>query len=223
MENSISALKNLSILVIEDEENIRKTLVRTILMLCNKVYDVATGEEGYSVLKEKRVDIILSDINLPKMSGIDLIEKIRSEGMLTPAIMLTAYTKQEYISKAFELKLTDYLIKPIDLTKLQNALLKATQEIKEESVFGCNVIYKHSEKILLKEGESIKLTHHEISLIDLLIKNHSRVTPQEEIESVVWEGEFVSDSAFKSLLSKVRKKIGKESLINRSGIGYKLI
>ncbi len=220
MGNELNKIKNKTILVIEDEENIRASLVKILSFFCDNVLDSPDGEDGYNKLKNNHIDIILSDIQLPKISGIDFISKIRGDGYKTPVIMLTAYTNQEYISKALELKLVDYLIKPIDLDKLKTSLVRALDFVTNEVVLNENFVYSEEEKIVKINDEIIKLTNNEIALLELLIKNKKQFTTQYDIEYHVWKDEIVSDSAFKSLINKLRKKIGKDTIINRSGVGY---
>lgn len=91
--------------------------------------------------------------------------------------------------------------------------------------FKNNIIYNVLHKKLLDENtkEEISLTSKEISFLDFLIRNNNRIIPIEELKSAIWEDEYeATDSAFKNLLNKLRKKIGKESILNISGVGYKL-
>lgn len=222
-------LKNLTILYVEDEENIRKNINATLEMLVNKVFACASYEEAIDIYKEKTIDIILSDINLSGKSGIDLCKKVRETNILIPIILLTAHLDTNYLLDATKLKLVDYLIKPINFDALYNVLLKATNEIIRENVFKIkflnNVEFDINNKILLcADNKEIRLTSSELTLLEYLINNSNRVVPHEEIKANIWEDSFsASDSALKNLLNKLRKKIGKEAIENISGIGFRLI
>lgn len=222
-------LKDLNILYIEDEDNIRKNINLTLNLLVNKVFACASYEEGMKSYNENKIDIILSDINLPGKSGIDLCKEIRENNIIIPIILLTAHLDTEYLLDATKLKLVDYLIKPINFDSLHKVLLKAANELIRENTFRIkflnNVEFDINNKILLCEDKNeIRLTSSELTLLEYLVNNSKRVVPHEEIKSNIWEDPFAaSDSALKNLLNKLRKKIGKESIENISGIGFRLI
>lgn len=225
----IDILKNLTILYIEDEETIKENIKRTLLLFSNKIFDVKDIKSAKETLENQKIDIIISDINLPDETGIELIKEIRKTDKTLPIIILSAYTEKHYLLEATKLKLVDYLTKPMDFKTLQNALFKCVDEILENSRFIVSfknrIIYNVLQKKLIDENkdEEISLTTKEILLLDFLIKNNNRVVPIEELKSVIWDDEFeATESAFKNLLNKIRKKIGKESILNISGVGYKL-
>ncbi len=198
-------------------------------MLCSRVYSVENIQDALLILEENRIDIIISDINLPKISGIEFIKNLRKNSSYIPVIFLSAYTDKDYLLEASRLKLVDYLVKPIDFNILHDALLKACEEIVKNGNyivdFENNISYNVMNKILYhkKNNEEIDLTAKEIELLDYLITNHSRVVSHEEIKERVWDDSFdVTDSALKNLLTKLRKKIGKDCIKNISGVGFKI-
>ena len=93
-------LKNLNILYIEDEENIRINITKTLKILAKNVYDVETLKDANYFIKNKRIDIIISDINLGEDNGLDFIEKLRTYNKSIPVILLSAYTDTDYLLKA---------------------------------------------------------------------------------------------------------------------------
>lgn len=221
-------LKKLSILYIEDEESIRKNMKKVLLLLCNSVYDACDIKSAKKLLEENRIDIIISDINLPEGNGLDFVEGIRHIDKKIPIILLSAYTETNYLLKATKLRLVDYLTKPVDFETLNNALLKCAEDIFENGMFMINFENGIEYNVLNKElkdinKKEIKLTSKELLMLDYLIKNNSRVVSHEELKANIWEDCFdATDSALKNLLNKLRKKIGKESISNISGVGYKL-
>ena len=227
--NYNSVLKNLNILYIEDEDNIRINVSQTLNLLCKEVFDVANIEKAIEILNNSHIDIILSDINLKGENGLDFIEKIRTNNKTIPVIFITAYTDTNYLLQASKLKLIDYLTKPIDFRMLKNALMDCVQDIIDNSKyiinFPNNINYNVLQKRLFNtlENKEIRLTSKEILLLDYLIKFNNRVIPQEELKINIWEDIFdASDSALKNLLNKVRKKIGKENIKNISRVGYRI-
>ncbi|QKF65876.1 two-component system response regulator [Arcobacter venerupis] len=227
--NHNNILKNLNLLYIEDEENIRINIKKVLLLLCENVFDAANTEEANIIFENQRIDIIISDINLPNTNGIDYIKEVRKKDKTIPVILLSAYTDTKYLLEATKLKLVDYLTKPVDFKTLNNALHKSVEEILDNSryliLFQNNIQYNvlHKTLIDLNTQKELLLTSKELDLLSFLIKNSNRIVSTDELKSNVWEDCFeATDSALKNLLNKVRKKIGKESIINISGVGYRL-
>jgi len=222
-------LKNLNILYIEDEENIRKNISKTLKLLSKEVYDVETIENAKKIIENKRIDIIISDINLGNDNGLDFIKELRSYNKTIPVILLSAYTDTECLLKATKLKLVDYLTKPIDFNMLKDALINSVQDIIDNSKYiisfsnniNYNVLYKKLYNTL--EDQEITLTSKELLLLDYLIKFNNRVVSHDELKLNIWDDSFdATDSALKNLLNKLRKKIGKECISNISGVGFRI-
>lgn len=227
--NLNNILKSLNILYIEDEENIRINIKKVLLLLCENVFDVSCVEEAESILKKQRIDIIISDINLPNSDGISFIKELRKTDKTIPVILLSAFTDTKYLLEATKLKLVDYLTKPIDFKTLNSALQNCVEEILENSRYSIsfqnNIQFNvlHKKLVDLNTEEEITLTSKELELLSFLIKNSNRIVSTDELKSNLWEDYFeATDSALKNLLNKVRKKIGKESIVNISGVGYRL-
>ena len=222
-------LKNLNILYIEDEENIRINIKKVLLLLCENVFDVSNINEAKLIFNKQRIDIIISDINLPDTDGIDFIKELRRTDKTIPVILLSAFTDTKYLLEATKLKLVDYLTKPVDFKTLNNSLQSCVEEILDNSRylinFQNNIQYNvlHKKLVDLNTKEEVALTLKELDLISFLIKNSNRIVSSEELKSNIWEDCFeATDSALKNLLNKIRKKIGKESITNISGVGYRL-
>jgi len=113
---------NYTILLVEDEIEIRHNFVLYLKHFFKAVYEASNGNEAYSIYKDKKPDIMIIDINLPSMNGLELLSKIRQNDHTTRALMLTAHAHSEYLMKATELKLTKYLLKPISRAELKEAL-----------------------------------------------------------------------------------------------------
>lgn len=223
-------LKHLNILYLEDEKNIRKNITETLNLIVSKVFDVESVENAIKVLEKERIDIIISDINLKEENGLSFIKSLREKYIDIPIILLTAYTDKNYLLEATKLKLVDYLIKPTDFNTLNSSLNKAAEEIyfngKFIIDFSDNISYNVLNKTLfLKDKkEELELTAKEIELLDLLIENHNKVLEYEMIKDIIWKNSIdVTDSALKNLVNKLRKKIGKDTIKNISGVGFKII
>lgn len=121
----------LKILIAEDEDIIRKGLVFTIDWLsmdCVVVAEAVDGEDGLQKIKEYRPDVVISDIKMPKMDGIEMVRK-GMEHVKFKCIFLTSYAEFEYAKKAIELRAHDYLVKPIDELKIMEVIQEIHDQI----------------------------------------------------------------------------------------------
>ena len=222
-------LNHLNVIYIEDEDNIRDNITKTLELVTNTVFSLKKAQEANNIMNNHRIDLIISDINLPEISGIDFIKKLRNNNCLIPVILLSAYTDKNYLLEATKLKLVDYLVKPIDFDTLNNALINACQEIVDTGKYivdlECNISYNVMHKKLYSNEtkEEIDLTAKEIELLEYFIDNNTRVISHDEIKTEIWEDSFdVTDSALKNILNKLRKKVGKDCIKNISGVGFRI-
>ncbi|WP_072680292.1 response regulator [Arcobacter sp. LA11] len=138
-------LSSLTILYVEDEDLARERLGKTLKRFFKNVLLASNGEEGYITFKKEQlngnVDLILSDINMPKMNGIEMLEKIREEGHAVPIIYTTARTESEYLLRAIELNVNHYVLKPINIENI----ISNIQDVCEKKYFNDLVRQKNGE------------------------------------------------------------------------------
>ena len=220
-------LKNLTLLYVEDDKMIRQNAVEYLSRLCDNILEASNGLEALMIYKKYQPDIILSDIKMPTMDGLEMAEKIRKEDKETPIIITTAHTETHYLLKAVELQLIKYIVKPITSAKLQEALSLSIDylTVKNKNILNINqyTLYDRLNKTLLIHNSIIKLTKNEQLLLDLLAKHHQRTITYEEIENNIWAYEGMSMDALRSLVRTLRKKLQGDFIDNVSGIGYKLL
>ena len=222
-------LKHLNIIYIEDEKSIRENVTKGLELVVNKVFPLENSEKASIIMSENRIDLIISDINIPGKNGIEFIKELRNKNCYIPVILLSAYTDRDYLLEATKLKLVDYLVKPIDFSMLHNALLKTCEEIVDSGNytvnFEDNITYNimHKKLFCHSNEKEIDLTAKEIDLLEFFIQNSSRVISHEEIKDKIWSDSFdATDSALKNVLNKLRKKIGKDTIKNISGVGFRI-
>lgn len=219
-----------TVLFVEDEKALRENYVTYLQMFFREVHEAQDGNDGYEVYLSKKPDIMIIDIHLPKLSGLDLLAKIRKTDHSTKAIMLTAHTDKVFLLQAAELKLTKYLTKPISRKGLTEALDTAMEELSTFSVSPIkkiNLKDNYSWDCNLKElrhyATAVELTPKEKKLLELLFLHKERIFTYDEIFEYVWGyDEIGTIDALKSLVKNLRKKIPKESIKNVFAIGYKI-
>ncbi len=222
--------KKISVLYAEDETDIREKYSQFLKRFCTDVYEAKDGEEALEIYKEKRPDIILVDISMPKINGLDLVAKIRENDHKTKVIMLTAHSDTEYLLNATNLKLTRYLIKPVNREDLTSALNLAIDELNKFDVYFKSIIYlkdnlhwDSSSRELFSNNYLISLTKNETLLVEILISKLDKSFSYDEIIYELWPDEF-SDKlpALKTLVKGLRKKLPEDLLENIRSVGYKL-
>ena len=215
-----------TLLFIEDEIMIRRIAISFLKNYFIEIYEAKDGEEGLKLYHEHKPDIIITDIEMPKINGLELCRTIRNEDKSTPIIISTAYTTTEYLLEAVKLNLINYLPKPVEEEVLFEALNLCFEHIEREhpSIVKINKTdsFDMLNKTLVKGEEIISLTNYQHQLLFILIKNQGRIVSYEEIEQFIWFNKAMSSDALRSLVRDVRKVVGKETIINISRYGYRI-
>lgn len=219
-------LKTLSVLYVEDEAEIRMNIADTLSFYVKEVIQAKDGKEGYKLYKKRSPDVILSDILMPVMNGIEMVEKIRVEDKKTPIVMITAHTEKDYLLSAVKLHLEQYLVKPVTLPDILESLYTCIEKISSNHAIVYDLPkefhYDFDHKILTYEDVAIKLNKKEIQFFELLLENTQRVVTYEELQEFVWGDSVMTDNALRSVVRGLRKKLPVDIITNLSGVGYKL-
>jgi len=221
MQNNFS---NLTLLYVEDDEIIRQNAVEYLTNYCQEVFQAKDGEEALTLYESKKPDIIITDIEMPKLNGLDMAKKIRKKDKRTPIIIATAFTDNRYLLQAVELQLIKYITKPISSKKLKEALLLVLEHLEMDSILAIDKksSYDRLNKTLIIDEKFIKLNNKELQLLDLLAKNHHRMVSYEEIENTIWYDDAMSKDALRALVRTLRIKLQGDFIENISGFGYRL-
>lgn len=223
-------LKNISILYVEDDTQTREEMTNVLSQISNSIFVASTGSEALEMYEKISPQIIISDIAMPNLNGIDFIKKIRENNIRIPIILLTAYNEVEYLLPAANLNIQSYVIKPITSTKLKEVLYNALEFLNMNSSIYLEISKdfkydKDNSEIINSLNEKIKLNKKETHLINLLIANQNRVVTYSEIERHVWMeyDEVMTSMALRTVIKNLRKKTSTDFIQNVSGQGYKLV
>jgi DNA-binding response OmpR family regulator len=215
-----------SLLYVEDELAVREIVLEYLEEFFSDVYEASNGVEALKIYNNKKPDVIISDIEMPKMNGLKLASLIRKKDITTPIIITTAYTSVEYLLEATELNLIKYLVKPVEESKLEKALKICFERIESSCPSVVALTNKHFydtfNSTLSYEGKLIALSTSQIQLLSLLIKNRNRAVTYVEIENHIWYNKVMSEAALRSLVYDTRQLISKEVIENVSRTGYKI-
>ncbi len=218
--------KKFTILYIEDDEGVRKINSRYLNRMFHRLYEASDGQEGYELYKIHKPDIILTDINMPKLDGLSLAKKIRKDDKDTKIIVSTAFSDKDYLLDAIELQLEKYIIKPLTSRNLIPALSKAVEGMKDKKDFKIyideNFYYDNLTSLFYVDNKELDLTRKELLFLKILTLNKNRVVNYEEIEQYVWEDEPMSLNSLRTTIGFLRKKIPFNCIKNISNTGYRL-
>lgn len=220
-------LNSLNVLYAEDEDFIRENIVDALKFMSVNVTAVSNGKDAYKEYLKNKPDIIISDINMPILNGLELAEKIREEDEDIQIIIVSGYTNTEYFLKAVELNLVKYLIKPVSLFDLKSVLEHCVKKLKckNEKInkyFNKEDYYNLEERCLCVAKKIVKLDYHEREFLELLLRNNDHVVTYTEIEKDIWNNKMTS-AAIRSLVRNLRKKLPTNSIENISKIGYQIV
>lgn len=217
---------SLKILYVEDDDIARENGVEYLENYFKNIYEASNAIIALKLYKEHHPDIIITDIQMPKLNGLDFVKQIRVKDKKTQVIIITAYSDTEYLLKAVELKLVKYLIKPVKEKDFDDALNLCVQSINEETSnivnLSSNTYFDIYNQTLLMDNKIVKLRTKEIELFTLLLKNKNRYVTYNEIENIVWQDSVMTKDALKTLIKNLKFKLPKDLIFNLTGTGYKL-
>ena len=218
------------ILIVEDEPISLEMLSKTLKEDFN-VLTANNGKKGFELYKKFNPHIIISDLNMPIMNGIELIQKIRELDQNSKIIITTFKNDVQTLLQATELKLFKYLIKPIDFIALKNIIKESIEELNRFNTVALNLInisptliWKTSEFELFCNNQIVKLTPKEKKVLNLLLQKPNQVFTYNEIIYEVWEknNEIGDRKTLKTMITSLRKKIEDVEINNVYGYGYKI-
>ena len=215
------------VLYVEDEQFLAEAVKHNLNkedIECDLAFN---GEDGLNMALDKIYDIVILDVMLPKLSGIDILRRMRERKIATPVIMLSALSEVEDKVHGLESGADDYLAKPFKTAELVariKALMRRPAEIQDEKVKYLNLVYDVNEKSL----NGVTLTAKEAGIIHELLKTPGKIVKKDFLLNKVWGGEALGEDnyieVYISRLRKVLRKIGSRAEINSvRGFGYKIV
>lgn len=221
----------MKILIIEDDQRVATLIKRGLEEQDFTVTLAYDGLLGKKLFSQNTFDLIITDIILPKIDGLDLCKEIRQTNPDIPIIMLTALGTTDDKVEGFDAGADDYLVKPFEMRELLariRALLKRNANLNSPTGF----IRKYDDlemnlhtKIVKRQGQEISLTPKEFKLLDFLLQNPDRVLSRTEIAEKVWETHFDTGTNFIDVyINYLRKKVDrdfeKKLIHTKPGMGF---
>ena len=217
----------MKILIVDDEKDILEFLSYNLQKEGFEIFTASNGSAALKIAKKEVPNLIILDVMMPEMDGIETCEKIREiEALDSTLILFLTARSEEYSELAgFSAGADDYVTKPIKpklLISRVNALLRRSKSKKEQSFIEIEELKIDRDKhLLLHKGKVVDLARKEFNLLYYLMTVPAKVFTREEIISNVWENTFVGDRTIDVHIRKIREKIGDKYIKTIKGVGYK--
>jgi len=220
------------ILVIEDEPELRAFLTRVMRAHGYTVDAVATGQQGLDTIAARGASLVLLDIGLPDMSGLDVLERIRRASPV-PVIVLSVHTEESDKVEALDAGADDYVTKPFGmdefLARLRAAIRRgaAAIETDEPVVETSSFTVDLSSKKVTKNGTEVHLTPTEWGMLEMLVRNRGKLVGREELLREVWGPAYAKETHYlRVYLAQLRRKLEDDPshpvhLLTEAGMGYR--
>lgn len=226
------------ILVVEDEPAIRRGLADNLARELHEVLTAADGETGYHLIKEKKPDLVILDLMLPRLSGYEVCRQVRAEGIATPILMLTARGEEGDLVIGLDLGADDYVTKPFSVRELLarvRALLRRGQPqsalVDELTVGDVSIDFRRYEarRAGTPRDTPLEMTRREFQILRALVSRAGEVVTREELLNQVWGLEvYPTSRTVDNHIAGLRAKLERDPaeprhLLTVRGVGYKWV
>lgn len=235
----IDQTKRLSILLIDDNEPFRLRLGNVLSDYFYRVDTAVDGVDGleqynrFYDVKHKYYDVVISDIRMPQMNGVELTEQIRKIREDQPIIILSAHAEADYLLSLINLGVAQFITKPVQYPQMFETLYKVCSKINlplTEQAISSNIIelandvyWDKEKKILFSADDSVTFTKYEILLMELLTKKFEQVCSSDEILNHFYLNDVdISSDNLRGIMMRLRKKLPEKALTSIYGMGYRL-
>ncbi len=219
----------MQVLIVEDDERVADLIRRGLEEEGFQVELASDGLTGHRMAHAKTYDLLILDIILPRLNGLDLCQQIRKSQPEVPIMMLTALGTTDDKIEGFDAGADDYLVKPFDFRELFvriRSLLKRHAKRPQEALLSiADLQLDQRTRTVWRAGQEIELTPKEFNLLEYMLLNQGRVLPRTEIAERVWDMTFDTGTNFIDVyINYLRKKIDRDfspKLIHtKSGVGF---
>ena len=215
----------MKILIVEDEDMIREGISDYLTDCGYETIQAADGLEALEQFSNHQVALVLLDIQMPKLNGLEVLSEIRKSSQV-PVLMLTAFQDEEYKMSAFAALADGYLEKPFSLSLLKvrvDAIFKRYYDVSRIFTYGDTQVDfdSYSAKVA---GQEVAVNAKELEILDYLVKNEGRALTRSQIIDAVWKmtDEVPFDRVIDVYIKELRKKLDLDCIFTVRNVGYKL-
>lgn len=224
------------VMLVEDEPTAREILGFYLGTLFDDVLIAKDGQEGLDIYKEAHhantpIDLILTDIRMPRMSGMEMIEAIRKNNDKQKFIIVSAHKEEELLFQSINLRVIGYFVKPLNVDNMMEILTKAKAEVLEErslqkpkstkTALNSTFSFDESSGLLYENESLVKLSKRELELLNVLLKHRGNIVTMETFKEALWGDVTTSDATFRTVMKRLKDKVSSNDFIlSRKGQGY---
>ena len=214
------------ILLAEDDQILAEGLSRSLRGAGYAVDHVATGSEADTALSAHDFDLLILDLGLPRMSGLDVLRRLRGRNGKLPVLILTAGDSVEQRVRGLDLGADDFMAKPFELAELEarvRALVRRSMGSSSSELRHGPLLYDQVGRMAFLNGQAIELSARELGVLEILLQRPGRLVSKEQIVDHLCEwGEEVSHNAIEVYMHRLRKKVedGGVRIATVRGLGY---
>ena len=213
----------MKILLLEDEQMLSEAINEYLLSAGHRVTSFYDGIDALDALQKETFDLLILDINVPGIDGLDLLEQLHALKIRPPAIYISALVDIEGISRAYDLGCYDYLKKPFHLKELSLRIDKVMQSCtipQNHLRLSKSYAYDASTSTLMCDNVTQTLTKRQLQIIDLLARNRGRVVDFDQFRNYVWDEEYVDNATIRAEVSRLKKSLKEDFIQNIRALGY---
>ena len=219
-----------NILVVEDDKNLRKLITTYLQRNKYNTYEATNGEEALNVLDQSYIDLIVSDIMMPKMDGYELIKSLREAKYDVPILIITAKSEIEDKKEGFLLGADDYMVKPIDIEEMLlriQVLLRRSKSASEKKIQIGDLLLNYNQLSVIKKDKVYNLAQKEFYLLYKLLSYPDRIFTRIQLMDEIWGMESMADERTVDVhIKRIRERYRDSKdfeIITVRGLGYKAV
>lgn len=219
-----------NILVVEDDKNLKKLMVTYLKKNNYSTFEASNGEEALDIIDKQYIDLVISDIMMPKMDGYELLNELRTSNYEIPIMLITAKSDISDKKQGFVLGADDYMVKPINIEEMilrVSVLLKRVKSANKRKITIGDLIIDYDQLSVLKHDKVYNLAQKEFYLLYKLLSTPNTIFTRQELIEEIWGLESESDYRTVDVhIKRLREKLSdlnEFEIITVRGVGYKSI
>lgn len=223
----LAQTKKLNILYVEDNKDVREQTLKMLQNYFSNIDLAVDGKDGLIQFEKKAYDIVFTDIEMPKMNGISMLEEIKKRSTHTLFVIFSAHSHTDYFLKSIQVGIDGYIIKPFNLVQIEKLINELVEKLnmlekRKNSIYLHHGYHYDGEMLYDKEGTQIKLSKNEKLLFKLLSSSKNGVFSAIDIENYIFEDIETDNKRIRNLIYRLRSKLDADLVESVYNLGYKL-
>jgi len=215
----------MKILLLEDDAILGDLIYNSLLECGFQATLAEDGDEAQELVEDEKFDLFIFDVNVPGISGLDLLNSIREYSITTPVIMITAYQDTDHLKKGFDYGCDDYIKKPFDLEELHQRIKNLAKRYSIDDtnilVLDKNTNFYTDKNLIIKDNIEYEISKKENKILRYFTTHKNRTVSFDELIQNIWGfDETPSETTIRVYIKNLRKILGKDTIRTIRGFGY---